>query len=86
MPKLSDSHRKILRELALGSELHRVQKYAWGPVKYLLGDKPLAPGTVAALAMGGLIRPVPGTIEIGAPDIKYELTEKGKLALGAEAA
>lgn len=68
---------RILVEMLEGSGLFREQKYAWGPVKYLLGDKPVAEGTVAKLAMGGLVTPAKRVV-IGDPLIPYQLTPKGE--------
>ena len=86
MPKpLPDTQRKILEEMGKGTQLARVQAYAWGPTKHMLGDKPVAFGSVAQLALHGYIRPI-DKIEIGAPCIRYALTEKGQAELAKAAA
>lgn len=86
MPKpLPNTQRKILQELAKGTQLLRSQAYAWAPIKYLLGDKAVPEGSVAVLAMKGYIAPV-GKIEIGQPEVKYLLTQKGEAELAKAAA
>lgn len=76
MRKLPDSQRRILDEMVKGSVLARVQAFPWAPVKHMLGDKVVPAGPVAALAMGGFIRPNVA-VTIGADRITFELTEKG---------
>lgn len=46
-------------------------------MKYLLGDKEIAAGTVVHLAMHGYVAPA-GKIEFGAPQVAYQLTDKGR--------
>jgi hypothetical protein len=75
--KIPDTVRRAVVEMAKGTELRRVQAYSFGPVKYLMGDKAIPAGTVARLAMDGFVRPV-GKIELGAPLVRYELTDRGE--------
>lgn len=86
MPKpLPDTQRRILAEMGKGTQLVRSQAYSWAKIKYLLGDKPVSEGSVAALAMKGYIAPV-GKIEIGQPEVRYLLTQKGEAELAKVAA
>lgn len=75
--KKSTPQDRILAEMLAGTGLFREQKYAWAKVRYMLGDTVVTAGSVAALAMGGFIRPA-RKVEVGDPLIPYQLTEKGE--------